>query len=85
MGGSVVGLFYLVEHYTPERFHLFRLPFLLTLFATAYTVITLPEDLPALAAVLAALWLIFLAIYLARTVPRLRALAKTLLECCKRW
>lgn len=84
MGGSVVGLYYMVEKRVPENLTVFRLPFLMTLFFAAYTTITLTfAVLPFLLILLT--WIVLLFIYTYRNKPGVRQTVKNITECCGKW
>lgn len=84
MGQSVVGIYYLAEKRLSERYHVFRLPFLLTLTAAAAAALGMPLGLgtPFL---LAALWACFAFVFALRHLPSARALADRVVACCRDW
>ena len=84
MGESIVGMFYLMEKKTKERWHIFRLPFLLTLTLVAYALIA-KSWTPGASILVIALWFIFGLIYMLRTYESLSRIAKHIIACCKRW
>lgn len=84
MGGSAVGLLYLMEKSLPEKFHLFRLPFYLTL--VTVIVISLGRQIGIKEIMfLGILWLVFYLVYLLRTKPKIKGLADRIVACCRDW
>jgi len=83
MGQASLGIFYLWEKKTKEKFKVFRLPLLLTFIFTIYFILE-SFSLNSLIFIMV-LWLIFLVIYLFRTNKTLYSLANKLIECCKKW
>lgn len=83
LGQSILGLFYLAEHYAPKPLLVYRLPFLLALTALGYALITrsFPQD--AFMFLIAVVFL-FGAVHVLR-IPAARKLTKNIIECCKRW
>ncbi len=86
MGQSVVGVFYVVEKQVAEPWRLFRLPFLLTLTAAAYSVLALRwAVLAPVYGLLLVFWLGFLGVFLARANRTWKAVAQRLIDCCRGW
>lgn len=84
MGQTILGIFYLWENKTREKFKLFRLPFLLTLTTTAYFIlISNILIMPLLFLII--LWFIFCIIYLLRDKESMGEIFRKILECCKKW
>lgn len=84
IGESIVGLYYLVERHARVNWLTFRLPFLLTL-TTGGVLLIRPNAADARVFILlAALWLIALAMTSANH-PRAKKLAQKLIACCKNW
>ena len=85
MGESITGIFYLAEKNIRKEFHLFRLPFILTLTLMAY--VLLATSVPAVSVIvyLAALWALFIIFYISRLQGRISQLVKKIIECCKNW
>ncbi|MBI5753949.1 hypothetical protein HZA40_02285 [Candidatus Peregrinibacteria bacterium] len=87
IGNSVVGVYYLVEKKTPERLHIFRLPFFLTLLFMGYFLVstsTIGEFIPTLG-LLALLWLIFGFLYSYSHNSKLKSAVSYVINCCKNW
>ncbi len=86
MGGSAVGIMYLLEQKTPKKYHILKLPFLLTLFALTYIVLAdVPEERLTYL-ILLSLWVVFLSIFfMERNIRILKKVGKKLIECCKNW
>ena len=85
IGGSTVGLFYLAERKVRKEWTMFRLPFLLTLVVIGYSLLSIPDDITRIIALLSLLWLVFWVAYLLRNKLGMAAAVKRVLECCKRW
>ncbi len=85
MGQSIVGIFYLLEGKLDEKFHLFKVPFLLTLTFAFYSLVVFPEDFLKAAVLLGALWAVFTLLFFYRNNKVAKGLVKRMLECCKRW
>ncbi|MDZ4231288.1 MAG: hypothetical protein U1C52_00645 [Patescibacteria group bacterium] len=85
MGGSAVGVMYLLEAKLPEGWSILKLPFLLTLFALIYVLLAkIPIDIK-LSATLLALWAIFLTVFIFQSNGKLEDIGRKLIECCKNW
>ncbi len=85
MGQSIVGIFYLLERKTSERFHIFKVPFLLTLTLAFYSAVVFPQDFIKVAALLAVFWAVLVALFFFRSNGKAGVIVKKLIECCKRW
>lgn len=86
MGGSAVGLMYYLAARLPDRYALFRLPFLMSVLWAVYGALRGTAALRwADAALLLALWAAFGAVHAWRDHPRIRAIGARLLACCKDW
>lgn len=87
MGGSVVGLFYLIKEKVKNKslFNFYQLPVLLTMFAFVYSLIN-PFLLYYLAVFLFVIWLLFVLIYVFKNKSSLiKKSVKEIIECCKNW
>lgn len=84
MGGSAVGLMYMLVRRLPERFSLFRLPYLVSMVALVYAVLGGRLGESVLVA-LALLWATAIGIYLFRTNHRVARIAQKIIACCKNW
>lgn len=85
MGQSIVGIFYLMEKKTSEKFHLFKVPFLLTLTLAFYSLIVFPTDFMRVFMLLAAFWSVLTVLFLYRNNRKAGVFIKKLIECCRRW
>ncbi|MEK7481446.1 MAG: hypothetical protein AAB633_01730 [Patescibacteria group bacterium] len=85
MGGSVVGLMYLLQRRLPERFSLFRLPYVVSMVAVVYVVLGGRTGGWTAVVALAALWVIFIAVYLFRAHGRVAGVAQKIIACCRDW
>lgn len=85
IGQSVVGVYYLVEKQVSEGWHLFRLPFLLSLTLLGYTVVAPSLALWSAYGYIALLWLVFITLFGYRRSPKLAKMAANIIECCKNW
>ena len=83
IGESVVGVYYLWEKRVAERFHIFRLPVLLSLTLVAYLLLG-RIDWYGVVLVLVVLGLSAL-VYALREHPRVRRIAEQIIVCCKGW
>lgn len=84
MGGSVVGIMYMLERRLPERFSLFRLPYLVSMVALVYAVVGGSVVASVLGA-LVVLWAVALVVYVFRTNDRVARIAQRIIACCKNW
>ena len=85
MGGSVVGLMYLLEEKVPKRYLVFKFPFVLTLFALVYLVLSNHLFSPSAYVVLLFFWIVFVTFFLYRGDKSLSGVVKKIVECCKNW
>ena len=82
IGGSVVGVMYLLEQKLPERFQIFKLPFFFTLVFVVYFVIVRGFSFDVIVfSVL--LWIFTIVIYAGRNTTKLKTLGRKIIECCK--
>jgi len=84
MGGSVVGVMYLLEQKLPEKYQLFKLPFFLTLISLAYFILEQVFFI-SMVAITLLLWLFATSIHIGRNVKSLGILGQKIIECCKNW
>lgn len=84
MGQTILGIFYLWENKTKEKFKLFRLPFLLSLITIAYFVL-ISNILIMPLLFLLILWFVFYGIYIFRNKESMGKIFRKILECCKKW
>lgn len=85
MGGSAVGLMYYLENKIPERYHIFKFPFLITLVLPIYLLLAQDTGNSRLYIGLASLWTVFIALYFLRHRKNFKSTVKRLIECCKNW
>jgi hypothetical protein len=87
VGSSTVGLFYLVEKKLNDKYHLFRLPFFLTLAFTGYAIIDPRSAIESYYSILliSILWLLFLVLFLSINNPTIKKTVDSLIDCCKNW
>ena len=83
MGGSAVGLMYFLSSKLPEKYHLFKLPFILTLFGLIYLFLGGTRDNYALELLL--LWILFVIIFVLKVSPTLQKIGREIIKCCKNW
>lgn len=83
MGHTSLGLFYLWEKSSKEKFKIFRLPLLLSFIFIIYSVIE-NFELNSLF-LIAGLWIVFYLIYLFRNNKGFNKFANKIIECCKNW
>ena len=84
MGGSVVGVLYLLKEKLPEEYHLFTLPYLATFFPLAYILLGGRGE-PGAYIIIALLWAVFGVVFLARKNTGWKSVAEKLITCCKNW
>ena len=86
MGGSAVGVMYLLEAKISKRYSILKFPFLLTLFTLVYVLLTgFREELLTYLIILS-LWVVFLIIFLmGGNIVAFKKIGKKLIECCKNW
>lgn len=85
MGSTILGLYYVAENKAPENLRVFRLPFYITLFLTAYLAVAKAIDAYAIS-LAAIIWVVFIAIYILRnTKSSIRTLFRKIVECCSNW
>lgn len=85
MGTSITGAYYLAEKRVPERFTLFRLPFLLTLIILGFLLLRGISGAITGITLVVLVWLVFLPVYFSRRSPKIRQVAKKIIGCCKGW
>ena len=87
MGESAVGIYYLLEKYLEKKnrdLEIFKFPFLISLTFLIYSGLSQNPD-PNSFLLIIVTWLIMLLIYLFRTKPALKKIAKQISDCCKNW
>ncbi|KKU15252.1 hypothetical protein A3A20_00995 [Candidatus Wolfebacteria bacterium RIFCSPLOWO2_01_FULL_45_19] len=85
MGGSVVGIMYLLEKKLPPEFDIFRLPFYLSGAALVWFILARAADFGVLV-LLAGLWLVTGAIYALKNKSKVvKKIAERLIACCRDW
>jgi hypothetical protein len=85
MGGSAVGLMYYLENKLPEKYHLFKFPFLITLILLIYLLLARDTESSRFHIDLTSLWAVFIALYFLRHKKSFKGTVKKLIECCKNW
>ncbi len=86
MGGSAVGIMYLLEKKMSEKYSILKFPFLLTLFAFIYIVLTDFKEGPLTYLIILFLWIVFLTVFLTGGKTGVfKNIGKKLIECCKNW
>lgn len=84
IGGSIVGLMYLLGPILPVDFQIFKLPFFLTLVAVTYFVLNRSFEFKAVF-ILVLLWIFLTVVYVGRNNAHFKNLGKKIIECCKNW
>jgi hypothetical protein len=84
MGGSAVGLVYLLERKLEEKFLIFKLPFYLSLIAIALMILT-GNVYIELIIFIVIIWLFFILIFLFQNNEIIKKVFQTILNCCKNW
>jgi len=85
LGQSIVGVYYLFEKKAAEKFHLFRLPFLLTLTLAGFALLGEAQGAAWALVLLGGLWIALLFAYFYRERAGIRGLVKRLIACCRDW
>ncbi|OGY56682.1 MAG: hypothetical protein A2119_02975 [Candidatus Colwellbacteria bacterium GWA2_46_10] len=86
MGGSAVGIMYLLEKKMSEKYSILKFPFLLTLFTLTYIVLTDFGEGLLIYLIILFLWVVFLTVFLmGENVEVFKKIGKKLIECCKNW
>ena len=85
MGQTSIGIYYLLEIKLRKRFHIFRLPFLLTLTIIIYSILSYSSEVISAIKLTIAIWILFMFIFVYRKSPKAKTLANKIIECCKRW
>lgn len=85
MGGSAVGLMYYLENKLPDKYHLFKFPFLITLILLIYLLLSQDTSNSRFYIDLTSLWAVFIALYFLRHRKAFNGAVKKLIECCKNW
>jgi hypothetical protein len=83
MGGSAVGSMYYFSSRTSTALHIFKLPYMVTIFALIYTVLTWQIRTSLVVGVIV-LWMVFFVFHLFRNT-HLKSWSKKIIECCKNW
>ena len=83
MGGSAIGFMYYLGSKWPEKFNVFKLPYLLTAFTLIYFVLVKEFDAASMLA-LAGVWLLFGALFIFRNGGAAGWFEKVV-GCCKNW
>lgn len=84
IGQSITGIYYLLEKQLEEKYHVFKLPYILTATAAAYLILR-PVFIMEAFAMIAVTWLFFAFLFLYRENSRVRTLFQEAVECCKDW
>ena len=84
MGGSVVGIMYLLEQKLSADYIIFKLSFFLTLVTTVYFILEKSVAYQGLI-ILAVIWAISFVIYINRNTGKFKSIGKRIIECCKNW
>ena len=84
LGGTIVGIYYVVEKKVKEDVTLFRLPFLLTMICLGYFLVTFSME-GSVVGVLAAVWILCAILYNYRTNSYFTLSVQKMIACCKKW
>ncbi|MDP2648627.1 MAG: hypothetical protein Q8P19_01870 [bacterium] len=85
MGGSVVGVMYLLREKLPEEYQLFTFPFMATLFALVYILLDDARAERGAYLLLIAVWTVFIALFSQRGNERMNGMVQKIIQCCKNW
>lgn len=83
MGGSSVGFMYYLANVLPERFAVFKLPYLLTAFTVVFLVLKMEFDRSTFL-ILLGMWLLFGLLFIFRDTGA-KIWFRKMVECCKNW
>lgn len=84
MGGSIVGIIYLLEEKLKEKFLFFKLPFYLTLVFIALIFLKFNFYFEIFNFILI-IWLIFLLLFLFKNNKKIKEIFQVIINCCKNW
>lgn len=84
MGGSVVGLGYLLEEKLPKKYGLYKFPFIVTLFVIAYVLVGGGISFGVFG-VLLVMWAFFGFLFGVRENNTFKKIVNHIIECCKNW
>lgn len=82
VGQSITGIFYLAYRRMPKTLRIFSLPFVLSLTALLYMLITSEIQLPTLG-LLVILWIVSWIVFTYRDDPGKKNIAKVFAKCCE--
>lgn len=85
MGQSVVGLLYLLEKKVPDEYHVFRIPFLLSMTYVAYIIVEGKIDNWISIIFLLVLWIICILLYVVQKKGKLKDMVEHIIACCRDW
>jgi len=85
MGMSITGIYYLLERKTPGKFHIFRLPLILSLIFIFYLIIKPDTNYLYSSILIIFVWLIFTVLFLFRETKAIHKIAKKIIACCSDW
>ncbi len=83
MGGSAIGGLYYLGPRTKEELHVFKLPYAITAFFVAHSVITKDLDVRLLA-IITGIWIVFLILYGTRNTSA-KSWFNKIVACCRDW
>ncbi|MDP3880770.1 MAG: hypothetical protein Q8Q32_01125 [bacterium] len=84
LGGSIVGLMYLLEGTLAKQYGIFRLPYFLSALVIAYMLLGGAIEIAAVFA-LATIWLLAIIVFWGRKKKGFKDLVKKIIECCREW
>jgi len=86
MGGSAVGIMYLLEKNIPKTYGILKFPFLMTLFTFIYVFLTDFTEGSITYFMILSLWVVFLIIFfMQKSGGAFKKIANQLMTCCKNW
>lgn len=86
MGGSIVGAMYYLSSKLPERYQLFKFPFILSMLWVVLKIIKGVEgDILKEVFFMGIVWVLFGIIFILYSRDHLKEVGKRFIECCKNW
>lgn len=85
LGGSAVGGLYYFFSLIPQRYHIFKLPYLLSSFWAIYFVLNNFSFVLEEVLFLVLLWIVFFVIFIFYTNKKFRVVGQRIIECCRNW
>ncbi|MDP3989371.1 MAG: hypothetical protein Q8P93_04015 [bacterium] len=85
VGGSIVGLLYVIEEKIPTHYLLFRVPYYISAIVLAYGVLGESMSMQRTIPLVVVVWLVAIVFFIFRTNARAKQYADMIIACCKNW